>query len=204
MIQLRVALEECGTDDAARARCQLGIGMVLILAGDWRTARRHLAESVHLSEQLDDEELQVTALSKTGHLDERMAPGSGRAALETAARVAAGRLIPWAGMCPDALLAAVHYWADEIEPARALLLGVRERAVPRATSRASPTRHVAHGARGAGRQPATRPSLRGRVDRNPRSRSTRPEPRDCAVRTGARRGLRRRVRTSPGASSPGA
>jgi DNA-binding CsgD family transcriptional regulator len=129
MVQLRVALGECGTDDAARAKCQLGIGMVLMLAGDWRTARRHLAESVHLSEPLDDEELQVTALAEIGHLDERMAPGSGRAALQTAARMAAGRLIPWAGMCPDALLATVHYWADELEPARALLLGVRERAV---------------------------------------------------------------------------
>ena len=78
MVQLRVALEECGPDAAARAECQLGLGMHPDTRRRLRTARRHLAEALHSPTTLDDEELQVTALSGTGHLDERMAPGSGR------------------------------------------------------------------------------------------------------------------------------
>jgi DNA-binding CsgD family transcriptional regulator len=127
--QLNAALEECGSDSAARVECLQALGVGLMIRGDWRSARGRLEEARHLSEQLEDLDLRVSVLSSSGHLDEITTPGSGRAALETAARLAAGRPIPVAGLCPDALLATVHYWADEFEPARVLLLGVRERAI---------------------------------------------------------------------------
>ena len=48
---------------------------------------------------------------------------------ETAVRLADHRPMSEPALCPDALLGVVHSWADELEPARALLLGVRARAV---------------------------------------------------------------------------
>ena len=100
-----------------------------MIAGDGRSAQRHLGRRVDLSAHVEDEELRVSALSLAGFVDELLGPGSGRPALETAARLADDRLIPEPVLCPDALLGTVRYWADELEPARELLLGVRERAV---------------------------------------------------------------------------
>ena len=129
VIELRVALGECANDVTTRATCLHCLGLALLIAGDGRSAQRHLRQAVDLSAHVADEELRVSALSLAGFVSALLGPGSGRPALQTAARVADHRLIPEPSLCPDALLGAVHCWADELEPARALLLPVRERAV---------------------------------------------------------------------------
>jgi DNA-binding CsgD family transcriptional regulator/tetratricopeptide (TPR) repeat protein len=129
VIELRVALGECATDVTTRATCLQCLGLALLIAGDGRSAQQHLRQAVDLSAHVEDEELRVFALSLAGFVDELLGPGSGRRALETAARLADHRLMSEPALSPDALLGTVRYWADELEPARALLLGVRERSV---------------------------------------------------------------------------
>ena len=125
--ELHIALEESGSDSAARGECLLGIGMALMVAGDWRAARARLQEALQLTQELDDLALRIAVLSTAGHLNEMLDPGSGLAALETSARLAAGRLVPTAGLCPETLLAAAHSWADDVDVSRGMLLAVRER-----------------------------------------------------------------------------
>ena len=129
VIELRVALQECATDVTTRATCLTCLGLALLVAGDGRSAQHHLRQAVDLSAHAEDDELRVAALSLAGFVDELLGPGSGRPALETAARLADHRLMSEPALSPDALLGTVRYWADELEPARALLLGVRERSV---------------------------------------------------------------------------
>ena len=111
------------------ATCLHCLGLAQLIAGDGRSAQRHLRQAMDLSAHVDDEELRVSALSLAGFVDELLGPGSGRPALETAARLADHRLMSEPALSPDALLGTVRSWADELEPARALLLGVRERSV---------------------------------------------------------------------------
>ena len=127
--QLRLALEECGSDLAARTECVLGIGVGLTIMGEARDGRRHLEEAVRLAATLDDLALRATVLSTAGHLLEAVSPGTGRNTLETAAALAEGSLAPSAQLSPEALLGTLHTWADEFEAGRALLLRVRERAI---------------------------------------------------------------------------
>jgi DNA-binding CsgD family transcriptional regulator len=127
VIELRVALQECATDATTRATCLQCLGLALLIAGDGRSAQQHLRQAVDLSARVEDEELRVSVLSLAGFVDELLGPGSGRPALKTAARLADHRLISEPALSPDALLGTVHCWADELEPARVLLLGVRER-----------------------------------------------------------------------------
>ena len=124
-----IALEECGADLPARAECLIWLAVGLMHVGDLRSARERMEEMQRSSEDLDDVALRVTALCYSGYLDAQMHPGSGRDALEEALRLAGGRLIPSPGDSPEVMLAALRLWADEIESARALLLGVRERAL---------------------------------------------------------------------------
>jgi tetratricopeptide (TPR) repeat protein len=70
-----IALDECGGDLAARAECLFGITMSLMHLGDLRSARQRVEEIRRVSEDLDDLDLRVSALSYSGYLDAQMCPG---------------------------------------------------------------------------------------------------------------------------------
>ena len=74
MIELRVALGECANDVTTRATCLHCLGLALLIAGDGRSAQRHLRQAVDLSAHVADEELRVSALSLAGFVERAARP----------------------------------------------------------------------------------------------------------------------------------